>query len=149
MFAGAMPESVYHTYRARMETFLQIPIDASDQDFHERIYRGFPASAVQMLLNLGAIDTSTRNQIVPLTTLRRRLTQGERLTMVESDRLFRVIHITAMAHALFEDTEKAKRWLTKPKISLSGSSPIAMLSTTPGTRLVEEMLVRLGEGFAF
>jgi putative toxin-antitoxin system antitoxin component (TIGR02293 family) len=149
MFAEAMPERVYHTYRARMETFLQIPIDASDQDFHEQIHRGFPASAVQALLNLGAIDTSTRNQIVPLTTLRRRLAQGERLTMVESDRLFRVIHITAMAQALFEDTEKAKRWLTKPKVSLSGISPIAMHSTTLGTCQVEEMLVRLGEGFAF
>lgn len=69
--------------------------------------------------------------------------------MVESDRLFRLIYITAMAQALFEDTEKAKRWLTKPKVSLSGSSPIAMLSTTQGTRRVEEMLVRIGEGFAF
>ena len=149
MFAEAMRESVYSTYRARMETFLQIPIDASDQYFHEQIHRGFPASAVQTLLNLGAINTSTRNRIVPLTTLRRRLAQGERLTMMESDRLFRVIHITAMAQALFEDTEKAKRWLTKPKVSLSGNSPIAMLSTTLGTRRVEEMLVRIGEGFAF
>ncbi|MGG2621981.1 MULTISPECIES: MbcA/ParS/Xre antitoxin family protein [Pseudomonas] len=29
-----------------------------------------------------------------------------------------------MAQALFEDTEKAKRWLTKPKVSLSGNSPM-------------------------
>jgi len=132
-----------------MESILHMPIDASDQYIHEQLHHGLPVSAVQTLFDLGAIDANTRNRIIPLTTLRRRLAQGQRLTKIESDRLFRVAHIIAMAQVLFDDAEKAKRWLKKSKASLSGRSPIAMLSTMQGTRQVEEMLVRLGEGFAF
>jgi putative toxin-antitoxin system antitoxin component (TIGR02293 family) len=69
--------------------------------------------------------------------------------MNESDRLFRVAHITAMAETLFEYNEKAKRWLSKSKDRFSGKSPLAMLSTLQGTRQVEEMLIQVAEGLAF
>ncbi|MNY41823.1 hypothetical protein D3C86_1766650 [compost metagenome] len=71
------------------------------------------------------------------------------MTVEESDRLFRVAHITAMAQTLFGDDEKAKHWLSKSKDRFSGKSPIAMLSTTQGTRLIEELLIQTAEGFAF
>jgi putative toxin-antitoxin system antitoxin component (TIGR02293 family) len=58
------------------------------------------------------------------------LARGQRLTVEESDRLFRVAHIMAMAQTLFGDDEKAKHWLSKSKDRFSGKSPIAMLSTT-------------------
>jgi uncharacterized protein (DUF2384 family) len=50
----------------------------------------------------------------------------------ESDCLFRLAHITAMAETLFRNEEKARCWLCKVKTSLSGKSPIAMLSNHPG-----------------
>jgi putative toxin-antitoxin system antitoxin component (TIGR02293 family) len=62
---------------------------------------------------------------------------------------FRVAHIIAMAQTLFGDDEKAKHWLSKSKDCFSGNSPIAMLSTTQGTRRVEKMLIQLAEGLAF
>ncbi len=54
-----------------------------------------------------------------------------------------------MAEVLFESDEKAWRWLSKPKTRFSGKSPIAMLSTSQGTRQVEEMLIQLAEGLVF
>ncbi|WP_229635654.1 antitoxin Xre/MbcA/ParS toxin-binding domain-containing protein [Pseudomonas syringae] len=132
-----------------MDIFLQIPSTASDKHIREQIHRGFPAAAVVTLFDSGAIDSSTRDRIIPLRTLNRRLTQSQRLTHDESGRLFRVSHIIALAQALFNDPEKATRWLAKPKGSLSGSTPLAMLATPLGMRAVEEMLVRIGEGFAF
>jgi uncharacterized protein (DUF2384 family) len=55
----------------------------------------------------------------------------------------------AMAQTLFGDDEKAKHWLSKSKDRFSGKSPIAMLSTTQGTRLIEELLIQTAEGLAF
>lgn len=148
MFAEVMRESAYRAYRARLGVFLPIPIDASDQDIHELIEAGFFAASVKLLCDLGILIGVGRDQIIPLKTLKKRLASGQRLTVNQSDRLFRVAHITAMAEVLFESDEKARRWLSKPKARFSGKSPIAMLSTSQGARQVEEMLIQLAEGLA-
>jgi len=149
MFAEAMCETSYHQYRVRMEALLHIPLEASAEHIHEQIENGFPASAVKMLVELGAISPITRDCIVPLRTLKRRLANHQQLTPIESHRLFQVVHIIALAEALFGNPSKARRWLSKPKECLSGKQPVDLLFTTPGARHVEQMLVRIAEGFAF
>lgn len=149
MFAEVFREDDYRAYRLRLEKFMDIPISASDQDIHDLIESGFPASSVNKLCNDGNISPVARDLIIPLKTLRTRLMRHQRLTVDESDRLFRVAHITAMAGVLFGDDEKAENWLTKPKSRFSGKSPIAMLSTMQGTRRVEEMLIQVAEGLVF
>lgn len=149
MFAEVMRESAYRAYRARLGVFLPIPIGASDQDIHELIEAGFLAASVKVLSDRGKLSVAGRDQIIPLKTLKKRLANGQRLTVNQSDRLFRVVHITAMAEVLFENDEKARRWLSKPKTRFSGKSPIAMLSTSPGTRQVEEVLIQFAEGLVF
>ncbi|MGH8389323.1 MAG: antitoxin Xre/MbcA/ParS toxin-binding domain-containing protein [Pseudomonas sp.] len=149
MFAEVMREDTYRAYRIRLETLLQIPTDALDKDIHELIEAGFSASSVDALCTMGTISPSARNLIIPLKTLKSRLARGQQLTLSESDRLFRVTHVTAMAEALFGNDAKAKRWLLKPKERFSGSCPIAMLSTFPGTRAVEKLLLEIAEGYSF
>ncbi|MNC70908.1 hypothetical protein D3C75_1217680 [compost metagenome] len=51
-----------------------------------------------------------------------------------------------MAEALFGDVKKAQRWLSKPKQRFAWEQPIALLSTTQGTRMVEELLIQVAEG---
>lgn len=148
MLAEVMRESAYRAYRARLGVFLPIPSDASDQEIHELIYAGFLAANVKLLCERGTLSAPGRDQIISLKTLKKRLANGQRLTVNQSDRLFRVAHITAMAEVLFESDEKAWRWLSKPKTRFSGKSPIAMLTTSLGTRQVEEMLIQLAEGLA-
>jgi putative toxin-antitoxin system antitoxin component (TIGR02293 family) len=128
---------------------LQIPTDASDQLIHELIELGFPAERVKAMADDGLISPLERDHIIPLKTLKSRLSRGQPLTVDESDRLFRSAHIAALAHALFGDEAKARRWLTKPKDRFAGKTPVSMLSTIQGTRQVEEALVQLAEGFAF
>jgi putative toxin-antitoxin system antitoxin component (TIGR02293 family) len=149
MFAETMPASIYHSYRVRMDCVLNIPLTASGQDIHQRIEKGFPAPAVKMLFDTGTIDRITRDRIVPFRTFKRRLANDQLLTLTESNRLFRVVHIIAMAEALFGDPTKAKRWLKKPKQCLSGKSPASMFFTTAGAHQVGQMLVRIGDGFSF
>jgi len=149
MTAEVLRESVYHAYRARLGVFLAIPIDASDLAIHQLIEAGFLAARVKELCDRGTLSTAGREQIIRLKTLKKRLANGQRLSVSQSDRLFRVVHITAMAEVLFESDEKARRWLSTPKTHFSGRSPIAMLSTSPGTRQVEEMLIQFAEGLVF
>ncbi|WP_225774121.1 antitoxin Xre/MbcA/ParS toxin-binding domain-containing protein [Pseudomonas sp. Marseille-Q5115] len=149
MHAEILREPAYFAYRTRLEALLEIPASASDQRIHELIEMGFPASRVKTLADEGTISPLERDHIIPLKTLKSRLTKGQPLTVDESDRLFRSAHIAAMAQALFGDDAKARRWLTKPKERFGGKTPVAMLSTIQGTRQVEEALVQLAEGFAF
>ena len=148
MFAKVMGVEAYFAYRIHLEMLLQIPTDASDQDIHQLIEAGFSASSVMALYALGAIPPSQHSQIIPLKTLKSRLLHGQRLTTSESDRLFRLIHITAMAEVIFGNHTKAKHWLSKPKGNFLDNSPNEMLSTFLGTRLVEERLIQVAEGYA-
>ncbi len=149
MFADVMHKDTYRAYRVRLQALLQIPTDASDQEIQQLIEAGFPAGMIKVLSDLGMISTLERDQIISLKTLKARLAQGQRLTLHESDRLFRVAHITAIAMVVFGSDEKSKRWLSKPNGHFSGKRPIAMLFTTQESRQVEEMLIKIAEGFAF
>jgi putative toxin-antitoxin system antitoxin component (TIGR02293 family) len=77
------------------------------------------------------------------------LARGQRLSVSESDRLFRLAHVTAMAEVSFGDGQKAQRWLSKPKARFSGKHLITLLATSQGTRLVEQLLIQVAEGLAF
>ncbi|WP_256590303.1 antitoxin [Pseudomonas sp. Irchel 3A7] len=115
MFAEILRENVYGAYRVRLEALLQIPTDASDWDIHELIEAGFSAGNVKVLCDFGGIIPLERDQIISPKALKTRLARGQRLTVDESDRLFRVAHIIATAQTLFGGDEKAKHWLSKSK----------------------------------
>ena len=53
-----------------------------------------------------------------------------------------------MAEMIFGDDERAGRWLRKPKASIDGRTPLQLLATEAGARLVEEALVRIDHGIA-
>lgn len=149
MYAEILREDAYGAYRVRLEALLKIPTDASDRDIHQLIEAGFSAGDVKALCDFCRMSPLELDQMISPNTLKTRLARGQRLTVDESNRLFRVAHIIAMAQTVFGDDEKAKHWLSKSKNCFSGKSPIATLSTIQGTHQVEEMLIQLAEGLAF
>jgi putative toxin-antitoxin system antitoxin component (TIGR02293 family) len=149
MFAEVMRNNAYRAYRAQLEELLQIPTTASDQGIHALIEAGFSAERVMRLCELGELSPEEFSHIMSFSILGNRLSLGEPLTVAESDRLFRLVHIVTMAEVLFGNRKKARRWLSKSKERFSGEKPIALLSTSQGTRLVEEMLIQVSEGQAF
>ena len=58
----------------------------------------------------------------------------------------RVARITAMAEQVFGEPERAWRWLRKPKRRFDGKTPVEMLATEAGARLVEEMIGQIEHG---
>ncbi|WP_448646220.1 antitoxin Xre/MbcA/ParS toxin-binding domain-containing protein [Pseudomonas mohnii] len=146
MIADAIHKTAYCDYRIELALLLRISSNASDQDIHEQIEAGLLAESVVALCDIGAIGPAQRNQLIPLKTLKARLATRQRLTLHESNRVFRFAHIIALAVTLFRSHEKAKRWLSKPQKRLMEQAPFAMLSTYSGTRLVEELLIQVAEG---
>jgi len=149
MFAEVMRDAGYAAYRSRLNTLLGIPKNATDTQIHDSIVHGFPASRLVELCEKGDVTPIERDQIIPLRTLKTRLSKEQPLTVDESDRLFRAAHITAMAQTVFGDRNKARRWLSKPKERFNSQTPMALLSTLQGTRQVEEMLLQIAEGYSF
>ncbi|MDD3576322.1 MAG: DUF2384 domain-containing protein [Halothiobacillus sp.] len=64
----------------------------------------------------------------------------------ESDRLYRLMRITALAERVVEDSGKAKEWMNRPNRALGGVTPLSLLDTEAGAEAVEDLLNRLDLG---
>jgi putative toxin-antitoxin system antitoxin component (TIGR02293 family) len=119
----------------------------NEEQMREAIREGFsPAVVEELMLSSGltlkelaaALDLSPRS-------LQRRRRTG-RLARFESDRLYRLARIVALANEFIGEHEKAIRWLKRPNRVLGGISPITALDTELGARQVENILGRIAYG---
>ena len=78
--------------------------------------------------------------VIPARTLKHRKSRKEPLTADESDKLARLIRIYDHAIKVLGDRDKAVHWLNKPLRRFTGRTPLQMLRTEFGARMVEEML---------
>lgn len=135
-------------FYARLQGKLGVPGIHSDQDLVELVERRLPASAVQALVASGLLDAEVYGLIVPRRTLAHRRAKREPLSREESDKAVRVARITSLAEQNFGESDRAWRWMRKPKLRFQGRTPIAMLATEAGARLVEEMIYQVDDGVA-
>jgi putative toxin-antitoxin system antitoxin component (TIGR02293 family) len=84
--------------------------------------------------------------VIPARTLKHRRARREPLSRDESDKLARLVRVFDRAVAVFGDPERARAWLDKPKKRFGNRTPLAMLRTEIGGRMVEEMLGQIDEG---
>lgn len=85
---------------------------------------------------------------VPRRTLAHRIAKHQSLSKGESDKAVRVARITAMAEEVFGEADRAWRWLRKPKRRFDGKTPIDMLASEAGARIVEEIIAQIDDGMA-
>jgi len=77
--------------------------------------------------------------------LQRRRGTG-RLARFESDRLYRLARIMALARESLGEDDVARRWLKRPNRALGGLPPVAAIDTEMGARQVENVLGRIACG---
>jgi putative toxin-antitoxin system antitoxin component (TIGR02293 family) len=120
---------------------------SSEREMREAIREGFRPSVVEQLMRAsgltlkelaGALDLSPRS-------LQRRRRSG-RLARYESDRLYRLARIVAIASEFLGDHERALHWLKRPNHALGGIAPVAAIDTELGARQVENILGRIAYG---
>jgi len=117
---------------------------------------GLSISAVSALIRHGILEKEIYAVIIPRRTLQHRRARKEKLTREESDRAVRLARLAALAEDVFgagnaEDVFAAQngmRWLRAPKKRFHGRTPMDMIATETGSRLVEEALYQIDEGMA-
>jgi len=86
--------------------------------------------------------------IIPERTLRHRRQRDQRLSQEETGRLVRLTRIQAIAEEVFEDADKAGRWLRQPLNILDDRAPLDYAATEPGARVIEQLLAKIAWGAA-
>lgn len=113
----------------------------------ERVRAGLPYAALDAATRRLGLDAPAIASILklPARTLARRKAAG-RLDAEESDRLYRLIRIAALAEDTLGGADRARRWLHAANRSLGHESPLSCLDTDPGARQVEDVLLRIAHG---
>ena len=141
--SAPMPAEVFYS---RMGGKLGISQIQSDEDLASLVEKRLPATAIRSLVLGGLSDAEVYQLIVPRRTLAHRVARRQALSKEESDKAVRVARITTMAERAFHDSGKAWQWLRKPKRRFADKTPIEMLTTEAGARLVEEMITQFEHG---
>lgn len=121
---------------------------------------GLPLGAISALIQDGILEKEIYAVIVPRRTLQHRRARKEKLSREESDRAVRLARLITLAEEVFgtrdasdkeaivEARDEGRRWLRVPKKRFRGRTPMDMLATETGSRLVEEALYQIDEGMA-
>jgi putative toxin-antitoxin system antitoxin component (TIGR02293 family) len=114
---------------------------------HAQLRLGLPYSALEAVASgfeIAPADLVTVLRVPPRTLARRK--REKRLHADESDRLFRLGRIAALAQEALGSRAKATRWLHQPNTALGGAVPLRQLDTDVGARQVEDVLLRIAHG---
>ena len=68
------------------------------------------------------------------------------LSSEQSSRAWKFAEILSRATPVFGSQQAAEKWLSEPARALEGKKPIELLSTQPGTQLVEDLLQQIDYG---
>ncbi len=116
-------------------------------DLRKAIREGFPPGVVGKVMQSSGLTLKEVADALDLSTrsLQRRRKSG-RLARFESDRLYRLARIVALAGEYLGDAARARRWLKRPNRALGGIAPVEALDTELGARTVENILGRIAYG---
>lgn len=120
---------------------------SSDCDLREAVREGFPHAVVQGLMRASGLTLKELANALDLSarSLQRRRGSGK-LARYESDRLYRLARLVAIATEYLGSAERAQRWLKRPNHALGGVAPFQAIDTELGARQVENILGRIGYG---
>jgi len=120
---------------------------SSDRDLRDAIREGFPPAVVEELMRASGLTLKELAAALDLSprSLQRRRRSG-RLARYESDRLYRLARIVALANEYLGDHVRALRWLKHPNRALGGFAPVTAIDTELGARQVENVLGRIAYG---
>jgi putative toxin-antitoxin system antitoxin component (TIGR02293 family) len=131
---------------AQIGDWLGIQPPATDSDILRIVEGRLATSIIKRLTALGLERSEIDEAVIPSRTLQHRRTRREKLTMEESDRVLRMIRAISATETIYGSRERALAWMRRPQARLEGRTPLSLLKTDTGSRLVEELLIQIDEG---
>ncbi len=122
-----------------------------DNEFQvaERIAAGFSAATIGRLAReLGVPDNRMLLLTsIPESTYHDRKRHKKPLSAEASSRVYRIAKATEAAVAYFEGNRSAaRRWLTTPKVTIGGKTPLEFARTPEGSDYIIKLLSRMEHG---
>jgi putative toxin-antitoxin system antitoxin component (TIGR02293 family) len=118
----------------------------SEFDLAELVEKGLPTASIARLKEEGLTFSEISEIVISPRTLKHRKARREPLSHEETDRVVRVARIVALAENVFGNRDKALSWLRSKDDRINDRTPLSMLHTESGGRLVESMLWQIDEG---
>jgi putative toxin-antitoxin system antitoxin component (TIGR02293 family) len=119
---------------------------ANDRDLREAIRKGFPHAVLGELMRASGLTLKELAEALDLSPRSLQRRRRGRLARFESDRLYRMARLLALARETLGDGARAGRWLKRTNRALGGVAPIAAIDTELGARQVENLLGRIAYG---
>ena len=119
---------------------------SSDRDLREAIREGFPHEVLGELMRSSGLTLQEMANALDLSSRSLQRRRRGRLARVESDRLYRMARLLALARESLGDGARASRWLRRSNRALGGVAPLAAIDTELGARQVENLLGRIAYG---
>lgn len=119
---------------------------ANDRDLRDAIREGFPHAVLGELMQASGLTLKELAVALDLSTRSLQRRSRGRLARFESDRLYRMARLLALARGTLGDAARASRWLKRTNRALGGVAPIAAIDTELGARQVENILGRIAYG---
>ncbi len=110
------------------------------------VHNGLQISVLDQLLSIGLTQQELA-LVAPPRTLAHRRAKKQTLTSDESDKVVRIGRVIAAAERVFADPARARLWLRASLKRFDGNTPMQMLSSEAGGRIVEELLIQIDEGY--
>ena len=142
------PASEHSGVLRRIQEILGAQRLRTDRDVVRLVEQRLSSRAIDALRDAGVTDEEVYSLIVPRRTLTHRRARREALSRDESDRVVRVARVVALTQEVFGDRGRGWKWLRDAKRHFQGRTPLNMLATEAGARLVEELLYRIDDGMA-
>ncbi len=119
---------------------------ATDGDLREAIREGFPHAVLEELMRSSGLTLKELADALDLSARSLQRRRRGRLARFESDRLYRLARLLALARQSLGDPDRASRWLKRTNRALGGLAPLAAIDTELGARQVENLLGRIAYG---
>lgn len=131
---------------AQIGDWLGLEPPATEGEILRLVEGRLTSSVIKRLASLGLERSEIDLVVIPSRTLQHRRSRREKLTVEESDRVLRVIRVLSLGESVYGSRERALSWLRKPHARLDGRTPLSLLKTDTGSRIVEELLLQIDEG---
>ena len=114
----------------------------------EYIRDGIPKMAIDAVLQKTSISRAQLSNILHISTRQlNRYEKDELLSSEQSNFLYEFTRIYTRSVDILGDAETANTWIARPNIALGDVSPIALLDTGEGARMVNDLLSQIEYGF--
>jgi putative toxin-antitoxin system antitoxin component (TIGR02293 family) len=113
--------------------------------FARKIEQGLPRAAIVRLKRFTHLSDADLAEVIPRRTLTS-MRGVKKLSAEQSDRVARTAGIAALAQRVFGDADLARDWLRTPNPALNHETPLRLLRTGSGAKVVENVLIRIDHG---